>query len=87
MFLQSKVNNGGYSGDNMPTQNWAWPQETWFQKRLDQLRKKRRQTVGQPQRLQTHIFAQGKPFESCAQRFGMSLSLISDAVGGRKRFR
>lgn len=42
--VQSKLNKSGYSCDSLATQNWAWPQKTWFQKRLAQLRKKRRQT-------------------------------------------
>lgn len=44
MFLQSKVNNKPYNGDSLATQNWAWPQGTWFQKRLRQLRRKQRQS-------------------------------------------
>lgn len=48
MFLQSKVNTGGYRGDNLATQNWTWPRETWFQRRLDQLRKKRRESALRP---------------------------------------
>ncbi len=39
VFLQSKVNRGAYDGDRLPTQNWDWPRETWFQKRLRYLRK------------------------------------------------
>jgi hypothetical protein len=50
MFLQSKVNNNFYNGDNLMTQNWAWPQGTWFQKRLRYLRKKRQQTHQQMMR-------------------------------------
>jgi hypothetical protein len=38
IFLQSKVNRGAYDGDRLPTQNWDWPQRTWFQKRLRSLR-------------------------------------------------
>ena len=38
VFRQSKVNNGDYHGDYLPVQNWDWPQETWFQKRLRLLR-------------------------------------------------
>jgi hypothetical protein len=34
IFLQSRVNNGGYDGDHLPTQNWDWPRGTWFQERL-----------------------------------------------------
>ena len=39
IFLQSKVNRGIYDGDRLPTQNWDWPQGTWFQNRLRYLRK------------------------------------------------
>jgi hypothetical protein len=39
IFLQSKVNNGLYYGDLFPAQNWDWPEETWFQKRLRDLRR------------------------------------------------
>lgn len=42
MFLQSRANNSIW--DSLATQNWAWPQETWFQKRLRYLRKKQQQT-------------------------------------------
>ena len=42
IFLQSKANRALYDEDRLPTQNWAWPQETWFQKRRDYLRENRR---------------------------------------------
>jgi hypothetical protein len=61
MFLQSKVNNRGYTGDHLTPQNWAWPQETWFQKRLDELRQKRRQTAARPQQSRTQIFCVSEP--------------------------
>ncbi|MDH3446210.1 MAG: hypothetical protein OEN50_19980 [Deltaproteobacteria bacterium] len=38
VFLRSKVNRGVYGGDSPAIYNWAWPQETWFQKRLRYLR-------------------------------------------------
>jgi hypothetical protein len=38
IFSQSKVNNGAYYGELLPPQNWDWPEETWFQKRLRYLR-------------------------------------------------
>jgi hypothetical protein len=38
IFLQSKVNNGEYYGDLLLPQNWDWPEETWFQKRLRHIR-------------------------------------------------
>ena len=45
MFLQSRANNSfSYIEDSLATQNWAWPQGTWFQKRLRYLRKNRQQT-------------------------------------------
>ena len=33
IFLQSKVNNGGYYGELLPPRKWDWPEETWFQNR------------------------------------------------------
>jgi hypothetical protein len=45
IFLQSKVNNGTYNGELLPAQNWDWPQETWFQKRLHALRAAQRQVL------------------------------------------
>jgi hypothetical protein len=42
LFQQSKVNNGAYDGERLPTYNWDWPQETWLQKRLRYLRKNNR---------------------------------------------
>jgi hypothetical protein len=39
VFLQSKANGSSYDGDRLITQNWVWPQGTWFQKRLWYLRK------------------------------------------------
>ncbi|HSE89226.1 MAG TPA: hypothetical protein VLJ79_23640 [Candidatus Binatia bacterium] len=39
IFEQSRVNNGAYDGDRLPAQNWYWPQGTWFQTRLRNLRK------------------------------------------------
>ena len=35
IFIQSKVNDGVYDGDRLLTQNWKWPNETWFQTRLN----------------------------------------------------
>jgi hypothetical protein len=39
IFKQSRVNNGAYDGDRLPAQNWDWPQGTWFQTRLRNLRR------------------------------------------------
>jgi hypothetical protein len=38
IFKQSRVNNGAYDGDRLPAQDWYWPQGTWFQTRLRNLR-------------------------------------------------
>jgi hypothetical protein len=38
IFRQSRVNNAPYYGDNLPAQNWDWPQGTWLQERLRYLR-------------------------------------------------
>jgi hypothetical protein len=40
IFRLSRVNNGGYNGDQLPILNWRWPEETWFQKRLRDLRQR-----------------------------------------------
>ena len=34
IFVQSRVNNGAYDGDDLPATNWDWPRGTWFQERL-----------------------------------------------------
>ena len=39
IFQQSRVNNGIYMGDGLAIQNWRWPRDTWFQKRLGYIRK------------------------------------------------
>jgi hypothetical protein len=39
IFRQSRVNYATYDGDRLPALNWDWPRGTWFQKRLQQLRK------------------------------------------------
>ena len=39
IFVQSPVNEGRYDEDELPYLNWDWPKETWFQTRLNQLRK------------------------------------------------
>ena len=39
IFTQSKVNGGVYYGDRLVAQNWMWPNETWFQTRLCELRR------------------------------------------------
>jgi len=43
IFLLSRANNGVYNGDRLPTQNWHWPEGTWFQERLRYLRKEHQQ--------------------------------------------
>jgi hypothetical protein len=35
IFLQSKVNNGRYNGEALPSQSWDWPKDTYFQRRLN----------------------------------------------------
>ena len=55
IFLQSRVNNSGYDGDDLPAQKWDWPRGTWFQKRLHHLRARDRRIAGEyPQRAQRH---------------------------------
>jgi hypothetical protein len=38
IFRLSRVNSDRYDSDRLPALNWDWPRETWFQKRLRQLR-------------------------------------------------
>ena len=38
IFRQSRVNSDSYDEDQLPAQNWHWPQGTWFQTRLRYLR-------------------------------------------------
>jgi hypothetical protein len=42
IFLQSPANNGWYDEQALPTQVWAWPQDTWLKKRLSELREKQK---------------------------------------------
>lgn len=34
VFLQSKVNGAPYNGEGLPGRNWAWPKNTYLQRRL-----------------------------------------------------
>lgn len=38
IFLQSKVNGAEYHGEEFFPNNWNWPQDTYFQRRLRSLR-------------------------------------------------
>lgn len=42
IFLQSKVNDGPYCGDQLTSRVWDWPERTWFQERLRYHRKDQR---------------------------------------------
>jgi hypothetical protein len=44
IFSQSKVNNRSYDEDRLVAQNWDWPKETWFQRRLRYLRSAHRKS-------------------------------------------
>ena len=48
VFLQSKVNECLYDEDQLPQQNWAWPQGTWFQERLRYIRETQGQILFHP---------------------------------------
>ncbi len=39
IFLQSKVNGAQYRGDEIRPYCWDWPQETYFQKRVRDVRR------------------------------------------------
>jgi hypothetical protein len=34
VFAQSKVNGARYFEDELPSQNWNWPKETYLQRRI-----------------------------------------------------
>jgi len=34
VFMQSKANGASYNGERLPRQNWAWPKDTYFQRRF-----------------------------------------------------
>jgi hypothetical protein len=38
VFSQSKVNGALYLGEQLPGRTWEWPKNTYFQRRLRQLR-------------------------------------------------
>ena len=38
IFLQSKVNGAPYNGEALPGQSWDWPKDTYFQRRLQQIK-------------------------------------------------
>jgi hypothetical protein len=39
VFAQSKVNGALYLGEQLPGRSWDWPKNTYFQRRLRQLRR------------------------------------------------
>jgi hypothetical protein len=41
VFNQSKVNGAEYFGDRLPSNSWEWPKDTFLQKRLNELKKRR----------------------------------------------
>ena len=38
IFLQSKVNGAPYNGEALPGQSWDWPKDTYFRRRLHQIK-------------------------------------------------
>jgi hypothetical protein len=38
VFAQSKANGALYSGEELAGRNWEWPRDTYFQRRLQQIR-------------------------------------------------
>jgi hypothetical protein len=45
VFNQSKVNGAEYFGDRLPSNSWDWPKDTFLQKRLSELKKRRWERV------------------------------------------
>jgi hypothetical protein len=44
VFNQSRVNGAEYFGDRLPNNSWDWPKDTFLQKRLSELKKRRTET-------------------------------------------
>ncbi len=38
IFEIAKVNGGEYRGENLPSNQWKWPESTWLKKRLEEQR-------------------------------------------------
>ena len=38
IFLQSKVNGASYKGEALSRQNWDWPKDTYFQRRMQRIK-------------------------------------------------
>ena len=38
IFLQSKVNGASYTGETLGRQNWDWPKDTYFQRRMQRIK-------------------------------------------------
>ena len=45
VFNQSKVNGAEYFGDRLPNHSWDWPKGTFLQKRLNELKRRRVESV------------------------------------------
>ena len=41
IFVQSPVNDGYYSEEELPEKPWQWPAATWFRARLEAVRKQK----------------------------------------------
>lgn len=39
IFYASRLYWGVYLGDCLPVHPWQWPRQTWFQERLEKIRK------------------------------------------------
>jgi hypothetical protein len=47
VFNQSKVNGAEYFGDRLPSHSWEWPKDTFLQKRLNELKKRRPESMAE----------------------------------------
>jgi hypothetical protein len=78
IISQSRANNAAYDGDRLPLQNWVWPQGTWFQRRLHDLRKTQREA---------HRRINSRNFESSLSRWafageGVAISIRAQSPDG-----
>jgi hypothetical protein len=82
IFLQGKVNGAPYSEEQLMSFNWSWPKDTYFQHRLQYLRRYRpsSETLTQRSRQVKLVFVL---IDNIAQSF--QVPVLSDPYFSSKR--
>lgn len=79
IFLQSRANDGWYDGDRLPPQVWAWPQGTWLQNRLRQLREQQKETGRPASAGSSRENGSGVKQETRSENFSVAPLLLAEA--------